>query len=95
MTMKFSGFPYLVSTYHRSKFQGNLRCKGDILKKKWMIGHGITLCIEYCCIIFPFNSLSINKNFLACYTNTDSDIRQWKDLENDHSSSLTLNFLQI
>ena len=26
--------------------------------------------------------------FLACYTNTDSNINQWKDLENDHASSL-------
>ena len=34
MTMKFSGFAYLVSIYHSSKFQGNLRHKGDILKKK-------------------------------------------------------------
>ena len=34
MTMKFSGFAYLVSTYHRSKFQGNLRHKGEIIKKK-------------------------------------------------------------
>ena len=32
--MKFSGFAYLVSIYHRSKFQGNLRHKGDIFKKK-------------------------------------------------------------
>ena len=32
--MKFSGFAYLVSIYHRSKFQGNLRHNGDILKKK-------------------------------------------------------------
>ena len=34
MTMKFSGFAYLVSIHHRSKFQGNLRHKGDILKKE-------------------------------------------------------------
>ena len=37
MAMKFSGFAYLVSIYHSSKFQGNLRRKGDILKKNWMI----------------------------------------------------------
>ena len=47
-------------------------------------------CIECCSTIFPFNSLSSNKNFLACCTNTDSNITQWKDLENDHNSSLSL-----
>ena len=40
--------------------------------------------------IFPFNSLSSNKNFLACSANTDSNITQWKDLEHDHNSSLLL-----
>ena len=44
-------------------------------------------CIECCSTIFPFNSLSSNKKFLACCTNTDSNIIQWKDLENDHASS--------
>ena len=47
-------------------------------------------CIDCCSTIFPFNSLSSNKNFLACCTNTDSNITQWKDLENDHNSSLSL-----
>ena len=47
-------------------------------------------CIECCSTIFPFNSLSSNKNFLACCTNTDSNITQWKDLENDHDSLLLL-----
>ena len=47
-------------------------------------------CIECCSTIFPFNSLSSNKKFLACCTNTDSNIIQWKDLENDHASSLSL-----
>ena len=42
-------------------------------------------CIECCNTIFPFNSQSSNKKFLACCTNTDSNI-QWKDLENDHAS---------
>ena len=28
-------------------------------------------CIECCSTIYTFNSLSINKNFLACCTNTD------------------------
>ena len=37
------------------------------------------------------NSLSSNKNFLACCTNTDSCITQLKDLENDHDSLLLLN----
>ena len=47
-------------------------------------------CIECCSTIFPFNSLSSNKNFWACCTNTDSNITQWKDLESDHNSSLLL-----
>ena len=47
-------------------------------------------CIECCSTIFPFNSLSSNKNFLAYCTNTDSNITQWKDLENDHNNSLSL-----
>ena len=41
-------------------------------------------CIDCCSTIFPFNSLSSNKNFLAFCTNTDSNIIQWKDVENDH-----------
>ena len=32
--------------------------------------------IECFSTIFLFNSLSINKNFLVCYTNTDSNITQ-------------------
>ena len=28
--------------------------------------------------------------FLACCTNTDSNITQWKDVENDHNISLSL-----
>ena len=47
-------------------------------------------CIECCSTILPSNSLSSNKNFLACCTNTDSNTTQWKDLENDHDSSLLL-----
>ena len=49
-------------------------------------------CIECCSSIFPFNSLSSNKNFLACCTSTDSDSNfiQLKELENDHNSSLLL-----
>ena len=45
--------------------------------------------MECCSKIFPFNSLSSNKNFLACCTSTDNNI-QWNDLENDHDSSLSL-----
>ena len=45
-------------------------------------------CIECCSTILPFDSLSSNKNFLACCTNTNSNITQWKDLENDHDSWL-------
>ena len=47
-------------------------------------------CIECCSTIFPFNSLSSNKNFLACCTNTDNNTTQWIDLETDHNSSLSL-----
>ena len=47
-------------------------------------------CIECCSTIFPFNSLSGHKNFLACCTDTDNDIIQQKDIENDHDSSLPL-----
>ena len=42
--------------------------------------------IECCSTIFPFNSLSSNKNFLACCTNTDSNITHRKDLENDYNT---------
>ena len=47
-------------------------------------------CIECCSTIFPFNTLSSNKNFLACCTNSNSSITQWKDLKNDHDSLLLL-----
>ena len=47
-------------------------------------------CIECCSTIFPFNSLSSNKNFLHCCTNTDNNSTHWIDLENDHNSSLSL-----
>ena len=45
-------------------------------------------CIECCSTIFSF--ISSNKNGLGCCTNTDSNIIQWKDLENDPDSSLLL-----
>ena len=47
-------------------------------------------CIEICSIVFPFNSSSSNKNSLACCTNTVSNITQWKNIENDHDSKLSL-----
>ena len=40
-------------------------------------------CTDCCSIIFLFNSLSSNKNFLVCCTNTDSNITH-------HNSSLSL-----
>ena len=46
--------------------------------------------IECCSTIFSFSSLSSSKNILACCTDTDSNITQWKDLENDLDSSLLL-----
>ena len=47
------------------------------------ICHESWYCIDCCSTIFSFNSLSSNINFLACCTNTDSNITQCKDLEND------------
>ena len=47
-------------------------------------------CIECCSTISSFKSLSSNKNFLACCTKTNSNMTQWKDLENDRDSSLLL-----
>ena len=47
-------------------------------------------CIECSSTIFPFNSLSSNKNYLACCTNTDNNSTHWIDLKNDHNSSLSL-----
>ena len=47
-------------------------------------------CMECCSTFFPFNSLSSNKIFLPCCTNPDSNITQWKNLENDHKSSLSV-----
>ena len=49
-------------------------------------------CIECRRSVFPFNSLSSNKNFQACCSSADSDsnFRQLKKLENDHNSSLLL-----
>ena len=38
---------------------------------------------------FSLNSLSSNKNSLACCTSTDNNIQR-NDLENDHDSSLSL-----
>ena len=45
-------------------------------------------CIECCSAIFPFHSLTRNKNFLACCTNTDNNITQWIDYHNNHNNSL-------
>ena len=47
-------------------------------------------CIECCSTIFPFNSISSNRNFLACWTNSDNNTTQWIDIENDQNSSLSL-----
>ena len=47
-------------------------------------------CIECCSTILPFDSLSSNKNSLAWCTNTNSNITQWRNLENDHDSWLLL-----
>ena len=37
-----------------------------------------------------FRLTAYHKNFLACCTKADSNITQWKGLENDHISSLSL-----
>ena len=47
-------------------------------------------CIECRSKIFPFNSLSCDKNFLACYTKTDSSIMQWKEQKTSGITSLLL-----
>ena len=47
-------------------------------------------CIECCSTTFLFNSLSNNRNFLACCKNTDSNVIQRKDLNNYLGSSLLL-----
>ena len=47
-------------------------------------------CIDCCSTIFPFDSISSNRNILACCTNTDNNSTQWIDLDNDHNSSLSL-----
>ena len=41
----------------------------------------------------PLNSLSSNKNLLACCTSTDNKIMQWGDLGNDCDNSLLLKLL--
>ena len=47
-------------------------------------------CIECCSTIFPFNSLSSNKSFLASCTGSDSNFIHLKELVSDHNSSLSL-----
>ena len=47
-------------------------------------------CTDCNSTVFPFKSLSSNKNILACCTNTDNNIIQWRDLEHNHDSSLSL-----
>ena len=70
----------------------HIRCSNlDYLDSRCLRNCGESwYCTECCCTIFSFTSLSSNKNFLACCTNTDSNITQWKDLGNDHNSSLSL-----
>ena len=53
--------------------------------------YGPWYCIKCCSKIFPFNSLSSDKNFLACCTNTNSSIMQWKRQKTAEISSLILN----
>ena len=52
--------------------------------------HESSYYIECCSTSFPFNSLSSNKNLLACCTSTDRNIIQWEYLENDHDGLLSL-----
>ena len=53
-----------------------------------MINPGIA--IEFCSTIFPFNSISSNKTFLAGCASSDNKIMQRKDRKSDHNSSLLL-----
>ena len=65
----------------------HIKCKNlktSVLVVSWLSWH----CMECCSPIFPFNSLSRNKYFLAYCTTTSSNITQWKNLQNDHNSSL-------
>ena len=48
------------------------------------------VCIECCSTIFLFTSSSSNKIVLTCCIDPDSNIKQWNDVENDHSCSLSL-----
>ena len=48
--------------------------------------------MKCCSTILNFNFLTSNKNLSACYTNTDSNITQWNNLENNHNNSLSLKF---
>ena len=52
--------------------------------------HESWYCIEFCSKIFPFKSLSCDKNFPTCFTNIDSSIMQWKVLKSVQNSSLLL-----
>ena len=52
-------------------------------------------CIEYCSTIFPFNSLSSNKNFLDCCTNTDNNSTHWHLIDLQHLLNCTKIFFDI
>ena len=69
----------------------HIKCNNLNLNYRYLQNcHESWYCRECCSKTFPFNSLSSNKNFLACCTSTDNNTTQWIDLENDHNSSLSL-----
>ena len=84
---------YHIITYtHKAQDQSVVNRKTSIDYRYLQNCDESWYCIECCSSIFPFNSLSSNKNFLTCCTSTDSDSNfiQLKELESDHNSSLLL-----
>ena len=71
---------------------GHIKCNNlNYLDYRYLQNSNKSLyCLECCSTVFPFNSLSNNKKFLSCCTNTDNNNTYWIDLENDHNSSLSL-----
>ena len=72
--------------------QCDLKCnKLNYLDYSYLQNSDQSWCCKDCSsTIFPFNSLSSNKNFLACCANTNNNITQWRDLEHNHDSTLSL-----
>ena len=76
------------------KFWIHIKCNNlNYLDYRYLQNCDESWCsIEFCSTIFPFNSLSSNKNFLACCISTDCDsnFMQLKEIGNDHNGLLLL-----